>query len=95
MGGALIREIRTKWVLMRKITIYLKELDDELYAHIANAVWTVLRATDCDFEVEPDGKTDRAKLDEVWDGYSDVSWKAGARRGTPQAQAARKAVTHR
>jgi hypothetical protein len=77
---------------MRKITIHLEELDDESYAHIANAVWTLLRATGCDFQVEPDGTAERAKLDEVWDAYSDVSWRSGARRGTPQSEIARRAT---
>jgi len=75
---------------LRTIKIHLSDsIEPDDYAHVANAVWMLLRATGHDYEVEPDGEAQRAKLDKIWDGYSDVSWKNGARRGTDQAERSR------
>jgi hypothetical protein len=73
---------------MREITIHV-DADDEDYAHIANAVWMLMRATSHDFDVVPDRHAKRDMLDEIWGGYSKVSWTAGDRRGTDQAETAR------
>ncbi|MEH1168273.1 hypothetical protein V6V47_23100 [Micromonospora sp. CPCC 205539] len=69
----------------RKITIQLWGVKDAQYADIVNAIWMQMRAVDCDFAVEPDNRADPAELDRRWDDYSQVSWEAGARRGTRQA----------
>jgi len=42
----------------RKIVLHLDGISDEQYAHIANAVWMLARATGCDFSVEADGNAD-------------------------------------
>ncbi|MEU7957502.1 hypothetical protein [Micromonospora humida] len=60
------------------------------YADIVNAVWMQLQAIGCDFTVTPDEHGDAAVLDARWDSYSQVSWTAGSRGGTPQAKAAGK-----
>lgn len=73
----------------RTITVRLRDVEPERYADIANAVWMLLEAIDCDFTVTPDGQDDAAALDKRWDDYSNVSWKHGDRGGTPQAKAAK------
>lgn len=68
----------------RTIKIYLDDIKPDDYAHVANAVWMLLRATPHNYAVEPDDETPPAELDKIWDSYSDVSYEYGARRGTDQ-----------
>jgi hypothetical protein len=70
---------------MREITVRFGGVSKEQYADIVNAIWMQMQAIGCDFTVTPDERAVPAQLDKRWDGYSQVSWKAGARRGTPQA----------
>ena len=72
---------------MRKIILHLEQVTDEQYAHIANALWALGGVTGCEYSVEADG--DLAKLDEIWDSYSNVSWKHGAKRGTRMFETAK------
>jgi hypothetical protein len=76
------------YVPERKITLRL-DADDDQYAHIVNAVWMLLRATEREYTVEPDKQADQALLDQTWDSYSEVSWEGGGDHGTPQSEAAR------
>ncbi|MGN9893392.1 hypothetical protein [Micromonospora sp. L31] len=73
---------------MREITVRLGGVSDEQYADIVNAIWMQMNAIGCDFTVTPDRQAVPARLDKRWDEYSQVSWEAGGRRGTPQAIAA-------
>ncbi|MFG1914753.1 hypothetical protein [Micromonospora sp. NPDC048898] len=68
-----------------KITIELRGVKHEQYADIVNAIWMQMQAVGCDFTVKPDNRAELAELDRRWDDYSQVSWEAGAGRGTPQA----------
>ncbi|WP_154937113.1 hypothetical protein [Micromonospora palomenae] len=68
----------------RTIKIYLDGIEPDDYAHVANAVWMLLRATSHSYAVEPDDETQPAELDKAWDSYSDVSYEHGALRGTEQ-----------
>ncbi|MFG2050892.1 hypothetical protein ACGFIW_26090 [Micromonospora sp. NPDC048935] len=72
----------------RRITVELRGVEDERYADIVNAIWMQMQAVGCDFTVKPDKQADLAELDRWWDSYSQVSWEAGGRRGTPQAEKA-------
>ncbi|MER7165328.1 hypothetical protein ABT336_04505 [Micromonospora sp. NPDC000207] len=74
----------------RTIVVTLRGVGPDQYADIANAIWMQLTAVGCDFGVTPDDGQAAAEIDERWDGYSNVSWRSGGRRGTPQFQAARK-----
>ncbi|MCW3817869.1 hypothetical protein ONA91_25805 [Micromonospora sp. DR5-3] len=71
---------------MREITIRLG-VDDDQYADVVNAIWMQMNLIGCDFTVTPDHRA-VPQLDKRWDEYSQVSWAAGGRRGTPQAIAA-------
>lgn len=73
---------------MREITVRLGGVSDEQYADIVNAIWMQMNAIGCDFTVTPDEQAVPAQIDKRWDGYSQVSWEEGGRRGTPQAIAA-------
>ncbi|MET7373451.1 hypothetical protein [Micromonospora arida] len=74
---------------MREFTVRLDGVPDEQrYADIVNAVWMQMQAIGCDFTVVPDDQADATAMDKRWDQYSQVSWKAGGRHGTPQAVAA-------
>ncbi|MGY0002489.1 hypothetical protein [Micromonospora sp. I033] len=73
---------------MREIKVRLDGVTEEQYADIVNAIWMQMKAIGCDFTVTPDKHAVPAQLDKRWDEYSNVSWQAGGRRGTPQAIAA-------
>ncbi|MGC4862310.1 hypothetical protein [Micromonospora sp. DT41] len=70
---------------MREIKICFDCDDADRYADIVNAIWAQMNATGCDFTVTPDELAVAHDLDKRWDDYSQVSWKDGGRRGTPQA----------
>ncbi|MBO4165280.1 hypothetical protein [Micromonospora antibiotica] len=73
-----------------EFTVRLRGVEEDQYADIINTVWMQLRAIGGDFAVIPDRLGNAAALDARWDSYSEVSWTAGGRGGTPQAKAARK-----
>ncbi|MFI7336291.1 DUF6308 family protein, partial [Micromonospora aurantiaca] len=72
---------------MRKVTVHIDCDNDERYADIANAIWAQMNATGYNFSILLDSTADAAAVDRRWDEYSEVSWAAGGRRGTPQAVA--------
>ncbi|MGV9980595.1 hypothetical protein ACWDUH_23235 [Micromonospora wenchangensis] len=73
-----------------EFTVRLRGVEEDHYADIINAVWMQLKAIGGDFAVIPDRSANAAALDARWDSYSEVSWTAGGRGGTPQAKAAGK-----
>ncbi|WP_434740260.1 hypothetical protein [Micromonospora sp. SH-82] len=74
----------------RTIVVTLRGVGPDQYADIANAIWMQLTAVGCDFGVAPDAEQAAVEIDERWDEYSNVSWRSGGRRGTPQYETARK-----
>ncbi|WP_109508995.1 hypothetical protein [Nocardioides speluncae] len=67
--------------MMRELKIVVeqssdgKDMTDDEYTDLANAIWMVMRATRFDFQIHPDQHSDPARLNAAWEQYGkDATW---------------------